>query len=103
MAMSDKENDMIKRRDELLKALAAGMTIAAQAMVALSNTARRAAAAMEAAADSLDKSEPEPEPETDPSPTDPSPTGPLPHSEQMHPPYDQPYGTSHSPYSPPTP
>jgi hypothetical protein len=89
---------MIKRRDELLAALSAGMTLAAQAMLALSNTARRAAAAMEAAADSLDKSEPEPT-----RPTDPSPTGPIPHSEQMHPPYDQPYGTSHSPYSPPTP
>ena len=90
---------MIKRRDELLAALSAGMTLAAQAMLALSNTARRAAAAMEAAADALDKDGPEPEP----SPTGPSPTGPIPHSEQMHPPYDQPFGTSHSPYSPPTP
>jgi hypothetical protein len=95
---------MIKRRDELLAALSAGMTLAAQAMLALSNTARRAAAAMEAAAEALDKDgpEPEPEPEPEPGPTGPSPTGPIPHSEQMHPPYDQPYGTS-TPYSPPTP
>jgi hypothetical protein len=93
MAMSEKENDVTERRDEMMKALATGLSLAAQAMLTLSVTTRRAAAAMEGAADALrhpDDPAPGQVPPMTPTPTA-GPDGPMPSSTPGMPP---PYGGS---------
>lgn len=70
----------IRRRDELTAALAVGMTLVGQALTMASDAARKAAEALEAAAQELVKDEPEP---------DPAPTAPIQDIEDV--------GTSHIP------
>ncbi len=101
----------IRRRDELMAAVAVGMTLVGQALTMASDAARKAAEALEAAAQELAKGEPEP----DPAPTAPTgeyedtgtghvpPEEDMPYNPELPPegtgPYDQP---TRGPYDPPS-
>jgi hypothetical protein len=101
----------IRRRDEIMAAFAAGLTLAGQGMKAVSDATRKAADALQAAAATIDSQPVEvdetvptapPVPTPEPTPEDGMPDPDMPYSPELPPegtgPYDQP---TRGPYDPP--
>jgi hypothetical protein len=102
----------IRRRDEVVAAVAVGMTLVGRALTVASDAARKAAEAFEAAAQELVKDEPAPPPTAPPTPPgeyEDTGTSHIPPDDQDMPfnpelppegtgPYDQP---TRGPYDPP--